>query len=147
MAQDRYRNHKSFFKKIGARVLLVQSGSEFLGLKVKDPLFNRVLAVIPNEDIRLVYGSGINTVCPAYYVDDLYLGNQYGLPRQGYIDESGNINDLLGADFKGLSVLDKSADAFMLKKYLTPHSSFFVPCQRHPPAQSNAWLLAPHTHC
>ena len=64
----------------------------------------------------MIYGSGINAVCPAHYIDDLVLSKKYGLSRQGYVDENGNLSDLLGKEYQKLNVLNDQASSYIIKK-------------------------------
>jgi hypothetical protein len=41
--------------------------------------------------MKTFYGSGIVSVCPAHYLEDLEIALQYGLDKSGYVDDKCNI--------------------------------------------------------
>jgi valyl-tRNA synthetase len=63
-------------------------GDELIDLEVELPIFKRNIKVVDDDQMKVYYGSGINAVSPAYYIDDLHLGMQLGLNKEGFVDEN-----------------------------------------------------------
>jgi hypothetical protein len=45
--------------------------------------------------IRSIYGSGINTVSPPHFIDDMKLAMDFNLKRECYVNESGKYDEKL----------------------------------------------------
>jgi len=73
MASQRYIAHKAFLKKRGAKTSMRIVGDYFRDVVVEDPLSKREIKVCFDNQIRPTFGSGVNTVCPAHFVDDLKI--------------------------------------------------------------------------
>ena len=73
LSSEAFEKNKEYIRGMGGRFWMQTIGNDFLGLKVKDPLTQKTIPIIADEEIRNFYGSGINSVCPSYYIDDLKL--------------------------------------------------------------------------
>jgi Isoleucyl-tRNA synthetase len=127
IATQRYEKHRSFFDKLGGKKMMSMQGDQFGDFTVVDPLTNRNLRVVFDNEIRPKYGSGINPVCPAHFIDDLKLAQvifplnsvlslqTYRLEREGYVDEKGCFTEEVGEDLKGKNVLRDASNAVKKK--------------------------------
>ncbi len=70
-------------------------GAKLSGIKVQDPLFDKKLPIIFDMQIRSIYGSGINTVSPPHFIDDMKLAMDFNLKRECYVNESGKYDEKL----------------------------------------------------
>lgn len=91
ISQERYRAHKKFFKERSFKVKFVQLGENLLNFNVKNPLNEDIIPVIKENDMRTHFGSGVNPIAPAYYIDDIIYSKNYGFSKMGHINENGEI--------------------------------------------------------
>ena len=103
IAAERYPQYEKAFKKLGIRASMEVSGTLFLGYKVKDPLYGKEIPVCFDTSIRNTFGSGINSICPAHVINDLEIAQNFGLNREGYVDEKGMLTEEAGEDLAGKS--------------------------------------------
>ncbi len=73
IATQRYNQYKSYFDQIGGKKMLSMVGEQFVNFKILDPLSNKTLKIVFDNEIKPRFGSGVNPVCPAHFIDDLRL--------------------------------------------------------------------------
>ena len=57
-----------------------------MNFKVELPLFNQSIPVLNNDEMKTFYGSGVSSVCPAHYLEDLEIALSFGLDKIGYVN-------------------------------------------------------------
>lgn len=73
MATIRYPSFRENWKKIGGVTNMKVLGNALGDLKVQDPIMGREMGVCFDESIKPSIGSGINSVCPAHFIDDMKI--------------------------------------------------------------------------
>jgi len=115
VATQFYIKHKPILKKLAAKSQMRVLGSFFGEMQAQSPVNSKTLRVCYDKEIRPSFGSGINSVCPGHFVDDLKIAQDFGLDREGYVDEKGLLTEEAGEDLKGKNVL-RDASAILIEK-------------------------------
>ena len=73
ISHPRCEIYKEKLKRNRFRKVSTSLGEGLHALKVVDPLFGKTLRVCIDKNIKSTYGSGINIVCPAHFVEDFKI--------------------------------------------------------------------------
>jgi len=76
---------------------------QFIGKKVKLPIYNREVPILPNNEIDMKFGSGVVYLCTYGDEADIKWQKKYKLPAINMINEDGTLNENAGK-FKGLTI-------------------------------------------
>lgn len=91
-----------------------------IGKKVRLPLIDREIEIIPDPYVDMEFGTGCVKVTPAHDVNDYEVGKRHQLQKITVFDSKGILNDCAG-EFKGLERLearDKIAEALQINGYI-----------------------------
>ncbi|RLF07210.1 MAG: valine--tRNA ligase [Thermoprotei archaeon] len=76
---------------------------DYIGLKAKVPIFNRLVPIMADEGVDMEFGSGAVMVCTYGDKTDVKWQKRYGLPVITSITEDGKMNENAGP-YKGLTI-------------------------------------------
>jgi valyl-tRNA synthetase len=111
----------SVFKK-----LLSFQGDSLDDLKVRNPLTNKEVPVLINNDVTHDFGSGINIICPAHDYRSLEVAYHYNLPKIGFVDENGIFEDDAGILLAGIDTKDKESANKMVIEVIKEYDCLFT---------------------
>ena len=88
----------------------VAKGWAFKNLIAKDPIFNRKLPIISDDNVSVFFGTGINILSPAHDniskdEEETKIARKYNLSLQGFIDDKNNFCKSLGFYFYNTNCL------------------------------------------
>jgi hypothetical protein len=77
------------------KTLMVLSGEQMVGMAVTNPLTGDMMPLIPVEELKPTFGTGLHSVSPAHTVEDLRLSYAFELPRDGVVNSvTGNLQGI-----------------------------------------------------
>ena len=82
--------------------LVSVSGDALDSVVLEHPLIpNKEVPIVINNEVTSDFGSGVNAICPAHNIDCLKVGYHYNLPKDGYVDNHGDLTEDLGPIYQG----------------------------------------------
>lgn len=118
MHEQAFVRNKSYFKENKYEFVMKCYGKALNGIKLKDPISNRIMNISLSKEIKGSVGSGINPIVPAHYPEDFEYSQEDKLSRQGFIDEEGNIFGFENKTFNGKNVILDDANVAILTRFI-----------------------------
>jgi len=93
VAEARLEQLKKIFKDDGIKILLKKKGSDFEGIKCKNPVVGTESVGILADFVSLEEGSGIVHIAPGHGEEDYSVGLKYNLPVVSPVDDRGRFTN------------------------------------------------------
>jgi valyl-tRNA synthetase len=71
-------------------------------LPAEYPREKKLIPIVADEQVEFEFGTGVLKVTPAHDKADFEIGRRHGLPAVDIMNPNGSMNDLAGADLRGL---------------------------------------------
>lgn len=117
MHEQAFARNESYFKGNKYQFIMKCHGKTLNGIKLKDPISNKIINIYLSKEVKGSVGSGINPIVPAHYPEDFEYSQEYKLSRQGFINEEGNIYGFENKTFNGKNVILDDANVAILTRF------------------------------
>jgi isoleucyl-tRNA synthetase len=104
-----YKRLPELCKRIGEKkpeILHMARGSAFKNIIAHDPIFNRDLPIILNNDVSEYYGTGIQIISPAHDFISEKIARNYNLSLEGFLNEENYFTKGVGLFLHNTNFLD-----------------------------------------
>ena len=99
-----------------------------VGLRLRLPLTERLIPILPDAMVDPTFGTGCVKITPGHDFNDYEMGQRHGLPAISILTPDGRLNDAVPSSYQGLNVTEAreqvvaDLDALGLLRAVEPHA-------------------------